>query len=335
MQRSDSDDVGRRDRIAAVSVWVLAVSIATASAASAQAGPDDATRATARQLGEQGIHAYEANDFVTAAAQLDRAYRLFHVPTLGLWSARAHQQLGHWVEAAERYRDTIRRSEPAADNPAQRSAQRDAAGELEALLPRIPSLTIQIEQSDAAAASVTLDGVEVSADMLGISRPTNPGTHQLVAQRGDERIETTIQLLERDAKVVPFTWTPAAPSALSPPSAATLALQPKVESSTHGLRVASIALLAAGGVGLATSGIAMLVAKSKLEHCPDHVCVDDAAKSAYDSAKTATTIAFYLGTACAVAGVVTWFIEPSSEHAPAPALSWGVAPNGVALRGMF
>ena len=61
----------------------------------------------ARDLGTQGIEAYQANDFTGADAKLDRAYRLFAAPTLGLWSARARLQLGRWVEAAEGFAPII------------------------------------------------------------------------------------------------------------------------------------------------------------------------------------------------------------------------------------
>jgi hypothetical protein len=110
----------------------------------AQLAPDDATRATARQLGEQGIEAYWAEDYRAAEEKLDRAYLLLAVPTLGLWSARARARLGHLVEAAERYRDTARASEAIGNSTAQREAQRTAADELTTLSLRIPSLTIRL-----------------------------------------------------------------------------------------------------------------------------------------------------------------------------------------------
>src|SRR5215467_3274187 len=71
---------------------------------------DDASRAMARQLGEEGLEAYQASDYLLAERKLDRAYRLFATPTLGLWSARARIKAGHWVEAAERFRDAARAS---------------------------------------------------------------------------------------------------------------------------------------------------------------------------------------------------------------------------------
>src|SRR5262245_16171888 len=71
---------------------------------------DDATRAAARQLGEEGVEAYWAGDNEQAHAKLERAYQLFSAPTLALWSARACVRVGRWVEAAERYREVTRPS---------------------------------------------------------------------------------------------------------------------------------------------------------------------------------------------------------------------------------
>ncbi|MDB4988296.1 MAG: hypothetical protein JWN04_3474 [Myxococcaceae bacterium] len=51
--------------------------------------PDDATRATARQLGEQGIEAYWAEDYKATEEKLDKAYR-FIVPK----AKRSEPQLG-------------------------------------------------------------------------------------------------------------------------------------------------------------------------------------------------------------------------------------------------
>jgi hypothetical protein len=108
--------------------WLLGVTVAVAGLptvrCAAESTPDDATRAAARQLGEQGIEAYRAEDYKAAEQTLDRAYQLFAVPTLGLWSARVRARLGHLVEAAERYRDTHARRAPSATVPRSRRRSR-------------------------------------------------------------------------------------------------------------------------------------------------------------------------------------------------------------------
>jgi hypothetical protein len=155
-------------------------------------------------LGEQGLEAFWSNDFVNADEKLDRAFRLYATPTLGLWSGRARMKLGNWVEAAERFREASRASEAAGDTAAQKQAQREASQELEALSPRIPSLTIQLDGAHASEVAVTLDGALLVSTMLGVRRPTNPGTHRVVATRSDERREQVVQLAEQEHKIAQF-----------------------------------------------------------------------------------------------------------------------------------
>jgi hypothetical protein len=93
-------------------------------------------RAAARNLAAEAIEAYQARDFSSASQNLDKAYRLFATPTLGLWSARASYQLGRWVEAAERYREAQRASADIGDAATQRQAQRGASDEVAAALPK-------------------------------------------------------------------------------------------------------------------------------------------------------------------------------------------------------
>ena len=47
---------------------------------------DDATRGAARTLGNDGVKAYQANDYATANEKFDKAYKLVRAPSLGLWS---------------------------------------------------------------------------------------------------------------------------------------------------------------------------------------------------------------------------------------------------------
>src|SRR5690349_3336121 len=85
----------------------LCVCLSWSVSLQAQSPSDDATRAVARELGVEGIQAYQANDVSTADQKLEKAYRLFAAPTLGLWSARSRAKLGRLVEAAERYRQVV------------------------------------------------------------------------------------------------------------------------------------------------------------------------------------------------------------------------------------
>lgn len=334
---------------------VVGFDLATVERAAAQAQADDATRAAARNLGEQGIQAYRANDFATADAKLDRAYRLFSTPTLALWGARARVKLGNLVEAAERYRDALRASDAIGDSAAQKDAQKNAAKELDALSPRIPSLTIQLDNAEPSEVTITLDDAPISSALIGVPRPTNPGQHQLVAKRGDERYEKSVQLLEKEQESVRFEFRKRValarpgPESVSEepardvdpfgeptqPTAAEAKPQPAAAEASSGpsaLKPLGIVLMAVGGAGLATAGVTALLANGKLDQCPDKRCESQSVKNSYDTLKLVSTISVYGGAALAVGGLLSFLLAPSDDQQN---VSWNIGPSGVTVNGKF
>jgi hypothetical protein len=179
--------------------------------AAAEPRADDATRAAARDLTESGIEAYWAADYSSADGKLEQAFRLFAVPTVGLWSARAREKLGKWVEAAERYREAARASALVGDRSVQRTAQEEARQELRELVERMPSVTFQIEGPETSNVALTLDDVAVPSAMIGVRRPTSPGTHRIAATRGNKHYARRFELAEREQKTVPIRFDPPAP----------------------------------------------------------------------------------------------------------------------------
>src|SRR5262249_6885868 len=152
---------------------------------------------------EEGVEAFWAGDYEQAHTKLERAYQLFSVPTLALWSARARVRVGQWVEAAERYREVARPSS-SVDAATQQSAQAEAKQELSELTPRIPSLTVQVHDAQLAEVQISLDDAAMPTALIGVPRPTNPGKHKLVAVRGAEHHEREVELIEGQREVVAF-----------------------------------------------------------------------------------------------------------------------------------
>src|SRR5882757_6919233 len=105
---------------------------------------DSSTRGAARALGYSGVQAFQRGDYVTASDKLDKAFKILAVPSLGLWSARALEKLGHLVEAADRYRN-VGALKAVGDEDVQRKATEEAAAELRALEPRIPAVVVSVE----------------------------------------------------------------------------------------------------------------------------------------------------------------------------------------------
>lgn len=92
----------------------LALSYATASSAQPI---DAATKATARQLGEEGMKAYDKGDCTGAADKLARAHDLVRVPTLAFYAGKCMEKLGRFVEAEEKYLEATRNAESSRARP--------------------------------------------------------------------------------------------------------------------------------------------------------------------------------------------------------------------------
>jgi hypothetical protein len=312
-------------------IWLL---VAT-SPSSAQ---DDATLATARQLGVEGIDAYQGNDFQTAAQKLERAYQLVATPTLGLWSARAQIQTGHWVEGAERLRETLRSSPELGDVAAQRQALQDAAAELAALTPRLPLLTIGIADVQSTSLVLQLDGEALPSGIIGLPRPTNPGKHQLIVTRGMEQIDLSFELSEAEHKQLTLQF-PAA-SAITVPEPALSPAAGGVQDTTRNSawKPVTITALSLGGVGLATSAIAAFVAKGKRDGCMETdgrwLCETRGQASEYNSMRTVSTVSFYVGAGLAMSGLALWLLEPDPSKRSSD-LAWSVGPGSVSVHGAF
>jgi hypothetical protein len=203
-----------------------------------------------------------------------------------------------------------------------------------------------LEGATASEVKLTLDDNAYASDLLGIARPTNPGTHRLVAMRGSERVEQTVELKEKEQKTVPLvfrtdfvaaeTTTPAVAPALAASSVAGVD-QPNEQSNLW--KPVGITALSLGAASLIVWGVSSLVADGKLDACPEkdseHWCPDLAKASSFRTAKTISTVSFWSGAALAVGGASALIIGArKGDHAP-QSVSLGVGPTGVSLRGKF
>jgi hypothetical protein len=201
---------------------LVSTSLALSYAASSAAQPiDAATKATARQFGEDGMKAYDAGDCPTATNYLTRAHDLVHVPTLAFYAGKCLEKLGRLVDAEEMYLEATRDPVDPGAPAAVKAAQGDADKARHALLPRIPmvQLTFQVPVTDAL---VTLDGKPVPPAMLGVKRPIDPGAHTVQVQRAGAMTSRPFTLHESETKnvvlEVPAPGAMPAPGAFPPPS---------------------------------------------------------------------------------------------------------------------
>ncbi|HTQ03891.1 MAG TPA: hypothetical protein VMI54_08535, partial [Polyangiaceae bacterium] len=325
---------------------LLSAAVAFAVPAAAQA-PDEATRTAARALGNAGVEAYQANDFATATDKLEKAYALLRAPSLGLWSGRALVKVGKWVEAADRFLEAASLQVPAGDYSVQKRAQADAALELAALKPKIPSLAVAVSGAELADCSISIDGQPVASSLVSEGRLVNPGTHVIDARHGTETAHAEVTLAEAEHKTAKLEFAAPAP----PPVAPVLALPPvtpppapapvpvaAAQAPSSSQRTWGWVAIGAGGVGVVVGGITGLAAvgkKSDLDgnpNCRNGRCApsEQSSINGYNTLRGVSSVGFYAGGALAALGVVLLVTAPSRATAQAY-----VGPGTAGLRGSF
>lgn len=320
----------------------LLAAIVWCSPLAAQAQTSDQTRAAARKLGSEGVESYLAGDYVAAETRLDRAYKALRVPSLGLWSARALVKLGKLLEASERYLDVTRLDPKTGDAAVQRQAIADAASELEALTPRIPSFTLQVRGGEGEL-SVLLDGAEVPSSLIGASIPANPGAHVVEARRGERAAKKQFQLAEAQqlGVTLEFDAPPSSPPGPDAPRATTGAeVQIGDQAARRSFPALGWASLAVGGAGVAvgaTTGLLALLQHGELaEHCPQNRCVagKESEMNRYNTLRTISTVGFVAG-AVGLAGAGVFLLTAPRKPTRTAHVSPTLGPGYVGVISVF
>jgi hypothetical protein len=310
----------------------LALVIAMGVCAPAHAADevDSETRSIARELALQGADAFERQDFETALDRFQRASTLVRAPSITVMLARSLVRLGRFLEALDRYEETLRLPLSADAPEAFRLAVDDARTEAIALRARIPRLEVRTSP-DQAHVNVTLDGRPVPEALLNVERPVDPGSHVLAASApGLTPFQQEFSVNEGEHRVIelPAEAKPA-PKAAEP----RVMEQPATGSSNRTLGIVLTgAGVAAVTVGAVTGAIA-LNRKSDL----DAVCHPGCPASSEDEIssfrlnRTLSYASFGLG---AVAlGIGGYFLLTSTSSKTT--LAARVSPQSVSLTGAF
>jgi len=178
-------------------VHLVAILCAVSSPSAAQSPAD---KATARKLATDGIGLYTKGEYVEALDRLQRAQALYQAPIHLLYIARSQVRLGKLVDGAETYRRLLRtqldNDAPRAFKDALSAAQRELAD----LEPNIPTLRIDVTPANAEGLKLFIDGQPVSAAVVGVDRPTNPGQHVVEARANGYATATTTADLASGSK---------------------------------------------------------------------------------------------------------------------------------------
>jgi hypothetical protein len=335
-KQTKRNTVPRWLRRAVAAGWLLA---ASAGATEAKL-PEEAVRAKARALAYSAVESYAVGKYAAASEKLEEAYSLLSVPTLGLWSARTFVKLGKLVEAAERYRAvSVLRVAPS-DPAVQQIAKLDAASELEALLPKIPSLEIELSGAIPAEVEIEIDGVRLRQIDLGQVRWVNPGRHEVVGAWGSEKSEVVLNMREGAHEQVWLRFS--APGLGSTTGAAVLGAAEHEDQTRATLRTVGWAALSAGGAGLTTGVVAYLVGDGlhddfrRRDSCANGAC-SQAEVDAYNTWRTLHLAGVISGGLLGAAGV-SLLIATSGNAAPAESqkdLSVRLAPGSLTVQGTF
>jgi len=305
-----------------LSVWL--------APAVARADISDADRATARALAFEGQDALDRRDYDKALDRFKRADAILHAPTLLIGVARALAGLGRLIEAQEVYSRILREGVPAGSPDAFTLAYEEARKEIEALMPRIPSVTIVVKGAESPA--VTIDGASVPSAALGARRPVDPGERVIVASaQGFKPAEAKVTLAEGAHETVTLELVAAAQSPKDTPP---IGAPPSADQADagSGRRTLGYIALGVGGAGLVLGGVTGALALGKHgdleEACPGGKCParEQENLDSYHTMGTLSTVGFIAGGVGVAAGVVLLVTAPRGASTEARRGPW-IAPR--------
>jgi len=221
--------------------------------------PTPSELSVARRLFDEGRAAEDASRWSEAAEKFRRATTIKDTPGLRFHLARCHEEQGALVEALVEYdraRELIDGGVRAAD------VEKLLAEARERVRAKVAQLTLQLP-SDVQQVSVELDGKALSASVLGVPMPINPGKHRLSAvAAGRTRFATELTLGVGEVRQLPIEL-PLATSvpAGAPPSTASA---PKARLDDTTVPTRTIALIGEASLFAAAlgTGIVFSVARS-------------------------------------------------------------------------
>jgi hypothetical protein len=328
-----------RQRFVALGLVSTLTTSLVAPAAAAQNQPQAENVAAARGLGMQGIKLADAGDCVGAIEKLSRAESLYHAPSILSRLGECQVKVGQIVLGTENLNRVVREQlEPNAPK-AFRDAQERAKGVLNAALPRIARLTVRVEPPDVNP-EITVGGASIPAALIGVERPTDPGTHEVLVQApGYLPQKTSVTLAEGGAQDISLNLVKdpnAAPPAPAAPAPAPVITTPPAalpsDTSPKKNNTLAYVSLGVGGAGLLVGGITGFLAlgkKSDLEGCVDTKC-PSSQRDTLDGAKsmaTVSTVGFAVGFVGVGVGVV--LLLTGNSHGSARAGSSKVAQRGA------
>ena len=315
-------------------------------------------------MATDGAAAFRDGHFKEAVDLFSKAESLMHAPPHLLFLARAEAKLGQFVRAREAYLKIT--NERLASNAPQafHDAQTAAADEVSSVEPHIGRLTVNVEGSDAAKdLNVTVDGQPVSAVLLGVPQPTDPGVHRVTASAaGFKTVNTSVTLKDAERQsvtlklVLDSSAVSATPAVTAPAPDARAANQPapivpppsSTSDGSNGMRIGAYVAAGVGVVGLGLGTVFGLTSKGKRSdadaanaelHCPCRKDDPQAQKVAGldDDARKAQTLSivgFVVG-GVGIATGVTLFVLSNKHEEKSAFIAPYIGLGAAGFRGAF
>jgi hypothetical protein len=329
-------------------VVLLASSLVLGTAGTAHAQPHTASDvAQARELFNQAMTQRDQGDVPGALERFKAAHALVATPITGVELGRTYISVGKLVEAREVLLSIGRIPAQAAETARSSAARKEADTLAEQIRTRIPSLTVKITGVPVDSVAVTIDGAAVPTAALIAPRLVDPGPHQVVAtSTTGGHAETTVDLKEGQSRDVELTivltgGTPPVPPVAPPPPGPDQPPPASEAQGSSGMSPLVYVGFGTGATGIAVGSITGLLSLSKASSvknaCDGLTCprsVDGDLQSGR-TLGTVSTIAFAVGAAGVVVGVVGLVLKPHKEAAPAASVNAWVGPGSMGLAGRF
>lgn len=344
------------------SLSALCIAVSVATVVEPAMGQTEEDRSAARSLATQGLAAHKEGRFADSLDLFSRAETLVHAPPHVLYMARAAAKLGQFVRARELYLKLMREELAANAPPAFRDAQTEAREEVKSIEPKLANLVISVKAPEGVSYKVEMDKRPISAAVIGVPIPADPGKHQIIATAPgyqSKLVEVTLSEGGRDRAELVLAPTGALPAATGTASGASsrsgapsqaapaAATSPTPESTDAGppkwMRPVSYVAMGVGVVGLGLGTYFGLSSRSDrrdgddaYDRCrapclkSDPLARESASK--YDDARTAMTlsiVSFVVGGVGIASGVPLFILssrKPSgSAQSVTPYMGWGSA----------
>jgi len=273
----------------------------------ALAGPSREQRQQAHRMYQQAKKHRRAGDHDDAAEAFQRADDLNPAPSYKLGHAQMLIELGHLIKATAALEACV---ETAPRQRAEKRARNECAALIDDLLPRIPTLDVEIASPTDRTVSVTVDGEDVALDDGPLS--LDPGSYEIEASaEGHHDWREEVEITEGEELSIGIAMRPAP-----------VAVSPEDERSAGGISPVPAYLfwgLGTAGVGVGIGfGIAAIDATHVVRSdygCEGDTCPPRAAED-INTAQTdgnVATAGFVIGASCLATGTILYIVSGEDD----------------------